>query len=441
MTRLIDHATKKRVFNAVMSDSKPDAYFFIMVLLSCTVATYGLLSNSTAVVIGAMLIAPLMGPILAGALAMATNSRDLLKTALKAELMGSATAVVLSVLLTLILPQSDLTTEIIARTTPTILDLVIALASGAAGTYAIIKKPQGATLPGVAIATALMPPLCVIGIGIAKQNFAVAGGALLLFLANMIAINVAAIGLFELVGFTAEKDSDSEADSHARTRNRMIYPALMLLMISIPLALIMLKTYGQANLDRIVKNALTESLDVIAPHSTLISVSFKESDNRVIVDAALRTTKIINPENVRQMENLLELRTGKPTIVNADVVLIQKVDNQNRVDTFQDLLPKVTQSQVVQVEKTTTPEEIIGTVLREKLMLFKGFELKDFSLEYRDSTGTYAVTVLLRGNGTVGNAFGDVVRGILEDRLKRRVSIHVEIETPIGTGSGLPSNQ
>ena len=129
-----DKKEQKRIFASVSADALPDQYFFIMVILSCTVATYGLLSNSTAVVIGAMLIAPLMGPILGGALGIATHSNDLLKLSAKAEALGAVTAVILAAILTLILPRTDLTPEIMARTTPTILDLVIALASGAAGT-------------------------------------------------------------------------------------------------------------------------------------------------------------------------------------------------------------------------------------------------------------------------------------------------------------------
>lgn len=172
---------QKRVFTSVSGDAAPNLYFFMMVVLSCAVATYGLLSNSTAAVIGAMLIAPLMGPIMGVALGIAIRNNELLRVSAKTEALASITAIILVTLLTLILRSAELTPEIISRTSPTILDLVIALASGAAGTYVICMKPQSAALPGVAIATALMPPLCVVGIGLAKQDFVVVTGALLFF--------------------------------------------------------------------------------------------------------------------------------------------------------------------------------------------------------------------------------------------------------------------
>ena len=427
-----DKKEQKRIFTSVSADALPDQYFFIMVILSCTVATYGLLSNSTAVVIGAMLIAPLMGPILGGALGISTHSNDLLKLSAKAEALGAVTAVVLAAVLTLILPRTDLTPEIMARTTPTILDLVIALASGAAGTYAICMKPQGATLPGVAIATALMPPLCVVGIGLAKQDFGVMSGALLLFLANMIAINVAAIALFTLAGFSSS--SSINEDVLVGSKHRLFYPVLLLVLISVPLAFFMFKTYTQANMEKVVRSSLVESLDVIAPHSTLISADYNDLGKQVLVNAAFRTTTVMTPENIRQMENLLELRLGRPTALKADVVLVQKVNNKSSVDSFRQLLPKVKEKEIVEVVKTSTPEDIIASVVQEKIALFPAVKLEDFSLEYRNSTSTYVVRIKLTGTKAVDEKLSGTIQTILEDKLNRRVAVYLEMKVDSGNG-------
>lgn len=419
--------TEERVsiYKSVFGDASPDQYFLGMVILSCTVATYGLLSNSTAIVIGAMLIAPLMGPILGGALAVATNNLLLLKISAKAEALGAITAIVLSALLTLILPQAELTPEVMGRTTPTILDLVVALASGAAGTYAICVKPQGATLPGAAIATALMPPLCVVGIGLAKQNFPVVSGSFLLFLANMIAINVAAIAMFEVAGFSNDfcRNGICTSEKENRTRYRILFPVILLIVISIPLAFIMFRTYSQASTEKVIHNSLTESLDMIAPHSTLISSKYDKTDNRFVIDAAFRTTKIIDPENIRQMENLLELRLGKPVKISADVVLVQKVNDTASIDTFQSLLPKITEKQVVEVVKSSTPEEVIDNVLKEKIALISNAKLDDYTLEYSKSSGTYMVTVKVISEAPLDEKMTKTIRNILEERLKRRVDV------------------
>lgn len=419
---------RKNIYSNVFGDSSPDTYFFVMVVLSCTVATYGLLSNSTAVVIGAMLIAPLMGPILGGALAVATNSNSLLRMSAKAEALGAITAVILAALLTLVLPHAELTSEVMARTAPTILDLVIALASGAAGTYAICVKPQGATLPGVAIATALMPPLCVVGIGLAKQNFSVVSGAFLLFLANMIAINVAAITMFELAGFSRESchNETCKIGEASKTIYRKFYPLVLLIVISIPLAFIMYKTYNHANIEKIVKSSLIESLDAIAPHSTLISTDYKDENNRYEIAAAFRTTKIITPESIRQMENLLELHLGRPVSINADVVLVQKVNDKTNIDIFQALLPKVKEKEVVEVIKSSTPEEVIDTILQEKIALLPNSKLDDYILEYHKGEGTYKVTVKISSSSPIDENFKKTIQNLLEEKLMRRVEVSIE---------------
>lgn len=432
MTQWPDKEGKKTIYNNVLGDASPDHYFFGMVVLSCTVSTYGLLSNSTAVVIGAMLIAPLMGPILGGALAVSTNSNPLLKMSAKAEALGAITAVILAALLTLLLPRAELTSEVMARTAPTILDLVVALASGAAGTYAMCVKPQGATLPGVAIATALMPPLCVVGIGLAKQNFSVASGAFLLFLANIIAINVAAIAMFELAGFSRDSYHDDvykTGDNKMKKYRRVAYPVILLIVISIPLTFIMYKTYSHANIEQTIKSSLDDSLDTIAPHSTLISADYKEENQRYEIEAAFRTTKIIVPENIREMENLLELRLGKPVVISADVVLVQKVTDKTNIDTVQALLPKVKEKEIVQVVKSSTPEDVIDTVLQEKLSLFPNAKLEDYTLEYHKSQGTYKVIVKISSDSPLDGKLSKTIQNILEEKLKRRVEVNLENKT------------
>ncbi|MDT8901712.1 TIGR00341 family protein [Anaeroselena agilis] len=433
-----DHSA---VYKSVLGDAKPDIHYYTLIVLSCAVATYGLISGSAAVVIGAMLIAPLMGPILGGALAIAAGNRPLLRQAVKAEAMGAVVAIGLSAFLALIVPRSDLTVEIIARTTPTILDLVIALASGAAGTYAICTKPQGAALPGVAIATALMPPLCVVGIGLADQNFAVMSGALLLFLANTIAINVSAIVTFQLAGFSSSDCVLDINDPAAcdTSRRRLWYPVALLVLISVPLAYIMYQTYSAASTEKIIRTAMVESIQSIAPQSSLMSSAHRYQDGAHIVEAAFRTTKIITSENIRQMENLLELRLGKPVRLTADIVLVQKVDDKSSVDSFGQLLPKVTEKQIVEVVKAATPEEIIQKTILEKISLLEQTILEDFTFEYRQGSATYTVNAKLSGPPLADGLLAQSIQTVLEDRLKRRVAVRLEYHPPLVPAAAAPS--
>lgn len=165
------------------------------------IASVGLNVNSTAVIIGAMLISPLMGPIVGAGLAMGINDFSLLKRALK----NLGYAVIISILTSaayfLITPLSEVQSELLARTQPTFFDVLIALFGGAAGIIALSRKERGNVIPGVAIATALMPPLCTAGFGLATAEPKYFVGALYLFIINSVFIFIATYVFTRYMGF------------------------------------------------------------------------------------------------------------------------------------------------------------------------------------------------------------------------------------------------
>jgi uncharacterized hydrophobic protein (TIGR00271 family) len=180
--------------------SNPSPSFYFMVCVSTVIATYGLLANSTAVVIGAMLVAPLMGPIFGIALGLSSGNNRLLRESVLAETLGVIICVSLAALIGLVPLHPHFASEIMARTQPTIYDLIIALASGFAGAYSMVNNKLSPALPGVAISTALVPPLATCGLCIAAHNWEYALGAFLLFLANLVAIELASAVVFALSG-------------------------------------------------------------------------------------------------------------------------------------------------------------------------------------------------------------------------------------------------
>jgi uncharacterized hydrophobic protein (TIGR00271 family) len=182
-----------------------DPSYWLQILFAAGIATLGLALNSPAVIIGAMLISPLMGPILAGGLAFASGDLILGLRSSLSLLLSCLAAIAFSVLLVGLLPFKEMTNEIAARTQPNTLDLVVALFSGAIGSMAICREVKGVvtSIPGVAIAVALMPPLCVIGYGIGlaislngAEGMRVARGGGLLFLTNLVAITFTAMLVF-----------------------------------------------------------------------------------------------------------------------------------------------------------------------------------------------------------------------------------------------------
>jgi uncharacterized hydrophobic protein (TIGR00271 family) len=175
--------------------------FTVMITLSVIVAVMGLSANSAAVVIGAMLLAPLMQPVLATAacIAMALFRKSLRSLGVVA--LATLWAIVLSYVLAELFVNGELPNEVTSRTAPDIRDLVVALAAGTAGAYATVRKDASASLPGVAVAVALVPPLGAVGISLQAGNATFAWGAMLLYTTNLFAIVLAGVVVFVVTGF------------------------------------------------------------------------------------------------------------------------------------------------------------------------------------------------------------------------------------------------
>ena len=176
---------------SVARDARLDRKFLLLITLSSAISTLGLLQNSPAVVIGAMLVSPLLGPIMGMGFGLVTLDSRLIRRALTTLAAGMALAIIVAMVLVWVSPVQDVTSEFRARTRPTLLDLGVAVVGGVAGVYAILRKLSG-VMVGVAIATALVPPLSTIGFGLATLRPEYALGAALLFLTNTLAIAFAA---------------------------------------------------------------------------------------------------------------------------------------------------------------------------------------------------------------------------------------------------------
>ena len=185
--------------------SKLGSDFVTMLSLATVVASLGLLQDSAAVVIGSMLLAPLMTPMIGCGLALAQANQKLGYMALKTVAVGLICTLVISYLIGIVTPGEELTSQIYARGQPTILDLLIAVASAAAASYALARPNLVGSIAGVAIATALVPPLCSVGISIAYGDYNNAQGAALLFVTNFLAIVLAAGLTFRLIGISSKQ--------------------------------------------------------------------------------------------------------------------------------------------------------------------------------------------------------------------------------------------
>lgn len=192
------------------------------------IASLGLNVNSTAVVIGAMLISPLMGPIIGLGFGMAINDLSLLKKAASNYLFAVGTGLATSTIFFALSPLTEVTSELLARTSPNIYDVLIALFGGFAGILALSSKKRGNVIPGAAIATALMPPLCTAGYGLANLNFAYLGGAFYLFLINTVFIALATLVTARFLGLPRKHLEDAKEDLVA---SRLVWAVVVITLL------------------------------------------------------------------------------------------------------------------------------------------------------------------------------------------------------------------
>lgn len=207
-----------------------------ILIFATFIASLGLNVNSTAVIIGAMLISPLMGPIMGVGLAIGQNDFELLKRSLKNYLVATLFSVITATLYFSFTPLNEVQTELLARTSPTIYDVFIALFGGMAGIVALSTKEKGNVIPGVAIATALMPPLCTAGFGLATGNLLYFLGAFYLYFINSVFISLATVIGVRVMHFQLKAFVDKE-------REKMVKRYIVLIALGTMIPAVYL-TYG-----------------------------------------------------------------------------------------------------------------------------------------------------------------------------------------------------
>lgn len=213
---LFNNLTSKDKNNAVerlISASSPRQDYFLMIILSVLTATFGLHLNNSAIIIGSMLIAPMLYPLLSLSLGITMSDYKLISrsilTLAKSIAFGIGSAIVATWLFSS--QFENLTPEILSRAEPSLTIVIVAIIAGLAGSFALVKPQLNETLPGIAISVALIPPLAVVGNGIAELNWQLVHGSLLLFIVNTIGVIFASMITFSLMNFYVKRERALEA--------------------------------------------------------------------------------------------------------------------------------------------------------------------------------------------------------------------------------------
>lgn len=281
------------------------ARYLLMVSMSAGIAILGLLLSSPAVVIGAMLLSPLMDPIMGVGFSLAIGDYKWLRQSAKSLAVGVLFAIIFCALVVFMSPLQTVTTEIAARTRPNLFDLLVAFFSAVAGAYAMIRGREG-TIVGVAIATALMPPLAVVGFGLATFNWTVFSGALGLFITNLTTIALTATALARLYGF-----STSLTEKQGQMQTFLIFGSFVVL--AVPLFLSLQSIAWEAQAQRVIRDELS---DVFMGNAENVDPEVEFRDGGVVVSATVYTNELFDRSEVEsEAVRVLERELGRPTEV------------------------------------------------------------------------------------------------------------------------------
>jgi uncharacterized hydrophobic protein (TIGR00271 family) len=288
------------VRSQLLDESKLDIPYLILIISSCMIATFGLLSNSTAVIIGAMLVAPLMLPIRGLAFGALVGDRFLFKTGIISVAVGTVLAIILSCFIGWLTGITNYGSEILARTQPNLLDLGIAVAAGAIGGYGKIQSKVSDTFAGTAIAVALMPPLCVVGLGLSQANWILSRGASLLFVTNLLGIALACMVVFLSAGYAP-----------LRQAGKPLLGAIILTSILIiPLGFSFSQLVQQARLQSSIKRALTNRTVTFQQlELTNFTVNWLEKPAQVFL--SVNAKESVTEKQVELLESFLEKEIGQ----------------------------------------------------------------------------------------------------------------------------------
>lgn len=284
----------------IEANALPSKMYFVMNILSAIIASYGLVTNSAAVVIGAMLVAMMLGPITGVALAIIDYRMPLLRKSLFTVLAGVSLVIFVGFLIGTLHSAQPLTAEILSRTQPTSMDLMIALAGGTAGAYAMVSPHLSVAVVGVAVATALVPPLAASGILFAHGELSMGLGAALLALTNIIAIQFTNAMVLWLLGFRRLVDDDYKSNTYLTFLRRNAITILLLAGVGTYLTINLQTNAKQQVFESSVKQAINDHF--IDQGNVLTNTQFTKANGNQIVRAVIRGETIPNSSDVNEIE-------------------------------------------------------------------------------------------------------------------------------------------
>ena len=299
----------KELFQVLRVDAKINHTFLALMVLSTILASLGLFANSTAVIIGAMLVAPLMTPIVSLSMGLLRGDTDMIKDSLLKIFVGVVLALLASSAMAFLLPYSQVTPEMKMRINPTLLDLGVAILSGIIAAYAKSFKEIIQNLAGVAIAVALVPPLAVAGIGLGYGEFSLFGGAFLLFFTNLVGIIIAAVMTFNVLGFS----------NVVKSKKSVLFIFALMLSVSYPLYI----SYDQMIQKYKIANTLEQHRFIVNNKYIIVkSVDVNFFGDMKVFDLDIVVREALERDDLEKLKGDIERLFGDKLFIKTEVEYI-----------------------------------------------------------------------------------------------------------------------
>ncbi len=393
------------VLEKINLNAQSSMSYIILLIASTVVCTLGLLQDSSPVVIGGMIISPLMWPLMKLTVGITYERKKLISQSIRLFLISLGISLFTSFIITYFSPIKVLSTEIVSRTNPTLLDLIIALSAGAVAAFAIIEKKISDSLAGVAIAISLMPPLCVSGVGLALKNAEVFSGSFILFFSNVISIIFISILIYNMVGLRHKTRLELQ-------KKGILLVTGILIITSIPL-FILLKDYTfQSSIYETSKFIIDEHMKNISEGIKITNIRTKV-DKNINGRQVLITADILIPESV-----VIDYQAQDDLVAQLRLALESNVDIELNIQRSLSIVSK-------EVEQDIFIKSKIQELTRKELNNINS-KIKISTMDVMQKDEIWSVSLVLRLDPSIRFSHND--KDILQQQIESEVGYPINFD-------------
>ncbi len=306
---------RERIYKIVKENAIDDFSFYLLTVLGTIIITLGLIINSGAVVIGGMLITPIIWPILAFSLSVIKGRVFSVQKYFFVVLKTTIIVFIVSLLVGFISPFDTFKEEVLSRTEPTLIELLIGFAAGFIGAYAVSSKKILSSIGGVAVAVSLVPPLCVAGLTLSSGDYSSAVGAFLLYVSNLLGISTASLVVFILEGYFTTASVNIK---NAR-KNYLTWSFILLILTTIPLLILTKSLISEQK----TKTFILQTTKNVYPNIVITNISVND-DITIVVDLTAQSAGDINTTNLENLARIYSKKFKKPVTINLDIIELKK---------------------------------------------------------------------------------------------------------------------